>query len=238
MKFDNSNTHNVCENGAFMTASPGVYKFYALYNNHKNKCINITASAGECPIEYKRHIAVFKFTGTWCTFCPTGGTQIDFWLEKPKYSTGHVLAFHGGSDKEPMLIPETDYLFTQVIKFSGGYPAASIDMRDKAETSSMTSDVKTGLDRSLNEFPAYFSVNISSKINMEKTKAEVSVSVNSSVTETYNVVLYVVENGLIYEQLSLGYYDPTYRHDHVVRKLISQTVFGSSMGLIAAGTEA
>ena len=72
----------------------------------------------------------------------------------------------------------------------------------------------------------------------EKTKAEVSVSVNSSVTETYNVVIYVVENGLIYEQLILGYYDPTYRHDHVVRKLISKTVFGDSMGMIAAGTEA
>ena len=234
----NADTEQPVIDGSFSTLEPGVFKFYAVKGDIKSNYVTITAEKGESPIEYKRRMIVFKFTGTWCSFCPAGGNKIDYWLDKPKYSNGQVIAFHGGSDKEPMLIPETDYLFSQVFKFTGGYPAAAIDMRDKAESTNMSTAVQEGLDRSNNEFPAYFSVSVSSKTDDAKSIANVGVEVNSSVTDEYNVVVYVVENGLIYDQLMNGVTMKDYQHNHVVRRLVSKTVYGDSMGKVAAGSKA
>ncbi len=220
----------------FSTEEAGVYKFYSVVNSVKSNIVTITSESGVTPIEYKRHIAIFKFTGTWCTFCPLAGTQIDYLLSKPKYTNGHVIAFHGGYEYEPMIIPETEILYKH-FKLEG-YPSASIDMRDKSNSTNMTTATRDAMDSSLTEYPAYFSVSVESKADENNKNVKVDVEVNSSVTDIYKVVLYVVENGLIYEQKLDGITDPNYKHNHVARRLVSKSVFGDSMGTVASGSKA
>ena len=221
------------ESNIFSTKVEGGYTFYAKYDGVRTKDIEINAIATENVKSFTRHIAVFKFTGTWCTWCPEGGRRLDYILTNSKYENAHILAFHGGESSEPMLVPETDILFNDFRKVGiDGYPAVVIDMRE-GNTNIKMEDTKSALNRSISDYPAYYSVGIESVIS--GNKANVDVSINNSISDKYRIVVYVVENGLVHAQKEGQLITQNFIHDHVVRKLASKTAYGDATPSVEIG---
>ena len=54
-------------------------------------------------------------------------------------------------------------------------------------------------------------------------------------TESYRIIVYAVENNLIYPQLDSSILNDDYRHDHVVRQLVSENYLGDPTGSLIAG---
>ena len=88
----------------------------------------------------------------------------------------------------------------------------------------------------MEKYPAHCGVAISSVYNEVDSEAKVTVKVTSEKTADYRLVLYVVENGLKYQQNDGGNYRD-YTHNHVVRKLLSASVEGDKLGQIAEDKE-
>ena len=219
----------------FITTCAGDYQLYAIYKNMESNRINIKAEEPAVAKTYKRHIAVFKFTGTWCNFCPEGSRRLDYILEdenRNRYDNAHILAFHGGYDSEPMIVPQTGLLFE---KFKlGSFPSVVIDMRD-ASTNIDISETRTALNKSINDYPAHFGVEIKSDLTGASNMANIEVKISTSMTESYRIIVYAVENNLIYPQLDSSILNDDYRHDHVVRQLVSENYLGDPTGSLIAG---
>ena len=207
----------------FTTTQAGSYIFYAIYDGMRSENITITAQSIADIHTYKRHVAVFKLTGTWCSWCPDGGRRLDYILNNETYKNAHILSFHGGDSAEPMLIPETQLLYD---KFSvSAYPTVIVDMREEVAEINLEK-TREALKRSLNDYPAYYGVEIESDLNSNNKSADIKVTITNSVEDKYRIILYVVENNIVYPQKDGGVTHETFVHDHVVRKLISQSYLG------------
>lgn len=215
----------------FVTNKVGEWTFYAEYRGEQSAIVRIESTAKDIDkIRYTRHICLMKFTGTWCAFCPSAGRGINYVLENEKYKNAHLLAFYGGNSKEPMLIPETDLLMQRINATT--YPTVYIDMREGG--SFALTQLKEFLDHSL-EDPAYYGVGIVSNLNSDQSVATVEVEIASGGTSTYRIVLYALENGLVYAQNDNGITDDDFIHDHVVRRLCSQSIIGDDIGILEQG---
>jgi thiol-disulfide isomerase/thioredoxin len=180
--------------------------------------------------KFNRHVAVFEFTGAWCSYCPSGYRFLQTIIEL-YYSTEtvHILAFHdstGGND--PMGIPLTNTMYNH---FSlGGYPAFVVDMRD---ASTEKSDLETMLSRSFKEHPANCGIRLSSTCSGGKGK--VTAEVAASASDTYRIALYLLEDGIVAKQVDNGLEKVEYVHNHVVRTMLSSLYEGDRIGALAAG---
>ena len=117
-----------------------------------------------------------------------------------------------------------------------GYPSCVVDMRGTMGLSENYSVMRAIFNESLEKYPAHCGVAISSVYNEVDSEAKVTVKVTSEKTADYRLVLYVVENGLKYQQNDGGNYRD-YTHNHVVRKLLSASVEGDKLGQIAEDKE-
>lgn len=181
--------------------------------------------------EYNRHVAVFEFTGAWCSFCPSGYRSLKYLIEDYySHDTVHILAFHdstGGSD--PMAIPLTATLSSAFAM--GGYPAFLFDMRDKT---SEKSELQALLDQAFKNYPAKCGVRLSSTCSADG-KGSVETEIAASSADTYRIAIYIVEDGIVAPQNDNGLYNNTYVHDHVVRALVTSLYEGERVGTLAAG---
>ncbi len=185
--------------------------------------------------EYKKHIAVFKLTGTWCSFCPEGSRRLDYVLEddgRNRYDNAHILAFHGGMTGEPMRIPQTNLLYYDF--GLTGYPSVIYDMR-KGYTDIKIDEVRKELNESINDYPSYFGVSIASDLNSAKDEVNIQVSIETSVKDSYRIIVYLTEDNIIAAQKDGEIINYEYKHNHVVRKLVSESYTGDATGEIAAG---
>lgn len=218
----------VLPNPFFTTSKVGLWTFYATYQGQQSRTVELKSTES---VLYERHVCLMKFTGTWCTFCPTGGRTIQYVLEDKKYKNVHLLAFYGGSPKEPMLIPETDLLMKRLQ--SNSYPTMYIDMREGGSVS--LNKLRESLDRSLDDYPAYYGVGITSKLTSDESMATVDVEIAAGITSSYRVILYAVEDNLVYAQLDNGIMDEDFIHNHVVRRLYSQSILGDPINELKQG---
>lgn len=214
----------------FTTTEDGVYEFEATFNGVVSDKVTLTATAPVVAAsKFVRRIAAMKFTGTWCSFCPSGGVILDLLTKDGgKYeNVAYQLAFHQGDD--PMAIDETDKLASRFRVSS--YPGLVVDMRDMVELKT-ASKVRELFDRSLNEYPAHCGVAISSVVNEARTQATVTVKLTSETVEKYRLVLYVLEDGLKYRQFNSGIWNENYVHNHVVRERLSGSLDGDDIGIV------
>lgn len=219
----------------FTTTEAGTYEFEAVYGGIVSKKVTLTAIAPVVTAsKYVRHIAAMKFTGTWCPRCPAGGTILDLLTtDGGKYeNVAYQLAFHQGDD--PMAIAETDKLASR-FRISA-YPSIVVDMRDKNDLN-VASIVRELFDKSLKEYPAHCGVAIGSVCNEARTQVTVTVRLTSETVGNYRLVLYVLEDGLKYDQSNSGLWTKDFVHNHVVRERLSGSLDGDDIGTIAAGSE-
>lgn len=221
----------------FSTNVAGTYTFTATYDGQSSKPVSITAN--EITVvksQFVRRICVMEFTGTWCTFCPSGALRLQDMLVRNFDGIYDLMAFH--LDKDPMAIPQSSTLMKKFKQ--DGAPACAVDMREGMDISSGPAKAKKACENSLENYPAHCGVAIASVYNEASKTAEVTVKVNSEKTSKYRLAVYVLEDGIVYPQADGSITRDDYVHNHVVRKLIAASglVEGDDLGEIASGKEA
>lgn len=186
------------------------------------------------PVEegrFQRHVCVMEFTGTWCAQCPDGATTLNYLVDRQYKGKAFALAFH---NNDVYALPQEQELFKM---FNwGGYPAYVTDMREAGLLNEGGCD--DSIEASLYDSPTHCGVSVSSALDKETSKVSVVAKVFAERAMTYRIAAYVVEDKVKGEQtMGTGTVNKDYTHRHVVRKMLSSSVRGESLGKLSAGDE-
>lgn len=194
-------------------------------------------NASECTLtaeesagrEFKRRVCVMEFTGTWCAQCPDGATVLNYLVERQYKGQAFALAFH---NNDIYALPQEQEL--QKMFGWGGYPAYVTDMRDMGILND--GGCAGSIEKSLYDSPTCCGVAVSS--SCDAGKVTVNAEVFADKTMNFRIAAYVIEDKIKGEQtMGTGNVEKDYTHRHVVRKMLSSSVRGESLGRISAGTE-
>jgi hypothetical protein len=223
-------TGTAISGAAFSTSAPGEYYFYAEYRSMKSEQVKVVAEEVVVS-QFVRNICLMEFTDASCTFCPDASRYIDRNILQ-KNADVHLIAFH---EKDQWKSPQFSTL-ASMFKLTAT-PYAVVDMREGYSLETGARDkVKEAITASSKKYSSHCAVAVSSAKDVQGN-ATVEVKVYSEKSTDYSVAVYVVEDGLIGSQLDNGLEDKDYYHQFVVRKMLSQTVYGDNLGRIPASEE-
>ncbi len=176
-------------------------------------------------VKYDRHVCLMEFTGAWCNNCPAGYKTMMGTLSKPslkQYEDNiHLCAFHSNLEGEdPMAVSATQDIMKLFSDMA--YPSFVTDLRVGGNLNEAGAGLlQPSIEASFNDYPAHCGVAVSSDVS--SGKADVTVKVASQRTSDYRVLVLVVESRIKYPQKTPDYPDgdPTYIHNHVVRKVVT-----------------
>ena len=230
----NVTTGDVLTNKTFSTTQEGTSVFEASYDGAVSNRVSVVAIKSQVgPSKFARNIAVLEFTGTWCAICPTGMTRLNYLIDSSYKGVIELMSVHQ-SNSDPMEIPESSLL---VNKFSiTTFPSCVADMRDKAILTESYSVLRKLFDESLEDYGAHCGVAIRSEYAQATGQAKVTVRVTSDTNADYRLAVYVLEDGLNYQQNDGGTYRD-YTHNHVMRRMLSETIEGDKLGAVGVGKE-
>ena len=226
----NVETGEALKGNTFSTAVPGTYYFYAEHYGRKSDSVEVVAE----PVvqsAFVKKVCLMEFTDAQCTFCPAASRYIDQFI-LAKNRNAHLMAFH---EKDKWALPQYSVLQNKFRISSTPYAVVDMKAGFSMESGKM-SDVKDAVNNAPDQNPGYCGVAVSSVIQGQMAKA--TAKVYSERSANYYMALYVVEDGIVGEQLDNGQITPNYYHQFVVRKLISATVYGDNLGRVNAQTEA
>ena len=220
-------TGRYLESNTWVAEDAGTWSFVAEFEGVTSNSIDIVVVE---PVvsKFRKHICLMEFTGQWCSMCPDGATTINYYATKVYPDIMHVLAFHNEDD---FTIPQEQVLFKQFNP--GAYPGYILDMKSAGivSNSKFSQDMKDADSQK----GLHCGVAVSSSISADK--ANVKVSVFSEMESQYRIAAYVIEDKVVARQNVNGNYREDYVHRHVVRKMISASVEGDDLGVIAADKE-
>lgn len=220
------------EGTVFTTNTAGAYEFSAVYDSKTSDPVAVTATAPQ-PEKFFRRVCVMDLTGTWCTNCPAAGQTLEL-LSKNRPDRMVILAVHG-DDRDPMMTPVTEML-GKIFPITA-YPMAVVDLREKVEAANMSNGVIDAYDASRKTYPATCGLRMESKYNETTGKLDITVGLTSNTGGDYRVAVMILEDGIVAKQIQDGYEMPNFKHNHVVRKLLSNNLLGESVGNVKADTE-
>lgn len=222
---------------AFSTGTPGRYAFKAVCDGSESNTVVIEAEpVKEIVSQFVKNVAVFEFTGAWCTFCPSGYSNMNFIISRNDAykETVHIMAFHSASGgKDELGIPETDKIMSD-LKVGDGFPSFITELRTSGGLTDGNS-FKASLIEAFEENPSHCAVAVSSQAADGKVK--VTAKVHSEQSAPYRIALFVVEDNVKYYQKDGSLTHNEYNHRHVVRKVVSASYMGDRLGDIKAGEE-
>lgn len=226
----------VLDNAVFVPEAVGTYVFVAEYEDRLSnpvavKVIDSTPVVIESA--YERHVCVVELTGAWCINCPEGYGLMFQQLSIPSYKkykeNMHLCAFHSDREgKDDMAIPQTQDVYKlagEFCNYSLGYPSFCVDFHTSGILASDTiGDFVPAIKASHEKYPAHCGVSVSSVLNADKTKAEVTAAIASELTSDYRMIILVIENKIKGWQKTTLYPDgqEDYIHTHVVRKVVTE----------------
>jgi hypothetical protein len=208
-------------NGALQTGNivqmntAGTFEAYSTYVNSSNTTLtsNTIQIKVLTPINYTKRVLIEDFTGTWCGWCP----RVSFGIEQVKAETSNaeIVAIHQGND--PYNISTGTYSVS-------GYPTANLN-RTTTWKYPEPSNVGQAVALTTGANPK-LGVAITSTLTNGTISADVKVKFGFDFSNV-KLVVYVVENGLIYNQTNYTtYYGggstiANFEHNHVLRKVVT-----------------
>lgn len=222
-------TNTFLEGMNYTSTVDGPVTFQARYSGILSNEQTVTVQNRSKYEKYLRRVLISQLTGTWCVNCPNMTKALKA-VSRDLPGRIEVLAFHGssgGSNIDPYTIDATSKIFS---KFNlTGYPSAVIDMRQAASGSS-TTFLMVEIEKSLLNYPATSGVKIESTYDKSTNKANVTISVAASKTNSYAIGYAVVVDGLTEPQTGA---EDDYVHDNVVIGI--NNINGESIGEIKEG---
>lgn len=214
--------YDVLKSLDFTTYRPGIHTFFATYGDLTSSQISLTAnSESNLSSTYYRRNIVFKFTGTWCTYCPAMSTAID--LAKYQYPDRLIeIAVHN-SDSLAVDAGDELYSYCDI----SGLPSVSIDMNKDYTfaTRSSTLIVEKSL-LSLEENPTTAGIQIETYI--ENGTLNIDIEATFTADGDYKIAAALLQSDFNYEQT--GTTDTSYRQNHVLRGFFQTNTLGDSIG--------
>lgn len=224
------------EDNRFSTGTAGTYEFHAEYGGRISTSVTVTADA-VVESRFRRNICLMEFTDASCSFCPDAYLYI-YDVISNVYEDDNVyqMAFH---EKDAWAVPEFATLYSQFRLSST--PSAVVDMRVPLSMASGENGQRDrllpSLRESLNDYPAHCGLKAVTSYSGETGKISVSITLYSERSAEYYLAAYVVEDGIRGYQLDGSIEKENYNHRHVVRRLLSRSVFGDALGEVASGSE-
>lgn len=180
---------------------------------------------------FERNVCIMEFTGTWCTFCPSAATTVEYMVSESYKDRAYALAFH----------IEDEYSISEGKKLYNGFgltsaPSYSIDMRNNGYFSD--GEFSIGIDDALYNNPVHCAAAVECSCDSDG-QVKVAAKMFSEMKSSYSIAAYVIEDKIIGKQtMPTNQVDKDYTHRHVVRKMLSETIYGDSLGEVEAGKEA
>lgn len=217
----------------YTTTVGGTLDVYATYltttgETLTSPTIQITVNPS---INFNKRVLIEDFTGTWCQYCPRISYAIE--LVQAQTTDATIVAIHRyNSSIDPFNFAGATTLENQI--GLQGYPTGMLNRTTEwnyPETSTLSINQVVNLTTG---------VNPKLGIAMETTTSGNTSTVNVKVKFGKNfsnlkIVVYAVENGLIYNQTnSTSYYGGAnpivnFEHNHVLRAVLSSNILGESI---------
>ncbi len=217
--------YDVMTSNEFTTLRPGTHTFFASYDGYISDPITVYGSTetGFSDIYYRRNV-IFKFTGTWCSYCPSATTAIN--SADILYPDRLVeIAVHQGDDLE---VTDIVNALSVVVGGLEGYPTICIDANKELKTTGapVASNIVTQAQSSLADEPTTVGIQLESKLDGHT----LTVDVENHFTQTgyYKLVVAFLQSGFNYDQT--GSTDDSYRQNHVIRWFFSNSATGDPLG--------
>ncbi len=209
----------------FTTLSPGTHTFFATYDGNVSETVSVvgTTATGLSNIYYRRNV-VFKFTGTWCAYCPSATTAIT--AANILYPDRLVeIAIHSGDDLEVSGVVSA---MSTVVGGVSGYPTVCIDANKSYKTtgSPVATNLVTQAKSSLADEPTTVGIQLESKLDGNT----LTVDVENHFIEAgnYKLVVAFLQSGFTYDQT--GATDENYQQNHVLRWFFTNSMTGDPLG--------
>lgn len=227
----------VFRGNVFSTSDPGTYAVKAVCDGRESNTVVLEAIEVETvESQFVKNVAVFEFTGAWCTFCPSGYSNMNFVISRSDAykETVHIMAFHSaGEGVDELAIEETDKIMADM-KIGTGFPSFLIDLRTGGGLSDGNA-FRSSLVEAFEQYPSHCGVALDSHIADGKIK--VKAKLHSEKTSSYRIAVFVVEDNVKYYQKDGSLTHDSYNHRHVVRRIVSSSYKGDRLGDVKAGEE-
>lgn len=215
-------------------SEPGVYNLVATYTAEDNVIITSNSIALQA-IEstHTTKVMVEDYTGGWCQFCP----RLAYALQETVKANENVVpvAIHQG---DPMEFPNINSLLStfEVSGFPAGRVNRTVVWNESAEQPVALLANRQNMGLAIN-----------SSLSGTTIAAEVKVHYDLKVDEENRIVVYLLENGLVYPQVNYYNADPSspfynlgnpiaeFVHDHTARTTFTD-VFGDVIPAGDTGT--
>ncbi len=213
-----------------------IVKFTATSYNGKDKYMTDTI---EVKVQnrkkyelYKKRIAVFKITGTWCINCPTMTTMLkDF--DKTNPNTIIEMSFHGNSNlgTDPLHTDATVYLASAM--GMGGFPSSVFDLNTSTLLTNPASSLfkETVNIQQANE-PAICAIKVKTSLDEQKKEIYVDASLITDKGGEFELAYVLIQDGLVAEQTGAT---SDYVHNNTVVGITGNFLGGADKIKVKAG---
>lgn len=193
----------------FTAIENGVHRFKAHYLDWESEEVTVTAQNRKNYEMFYRKIAVFKMTGTWCTYCPAMTASLKK-VEEVIPGRMIKMAFHASSSNatDPFHLSETNTLMSRF--GAQGFPTCIYDLKEMS-TDRNVSVIKNILADHIRKYPATCGIKINASYERATGKIMVNAGLKSSKGGEYDLVYVVVTDGLTATGGNENSYDYTVR---------------------------
>lgn len=217
---------------SYTTTTVGTLDIYATYVNSNG--VTLTSPTIQVVvndvINFNKRVLIEDFTGTWCQFCPRVSYAIE--LVKAQTSDVVVTAIHrGGTD--PYNFSGAGTLEDQI--GLSGYPTAMLNRSTQwsyPETATTSINQVINLTSGINP---KLGVALETTTTGNTSTVNVKVKFGKNFTNNLKLVVYALEDNLIYDQTnSTTYYGGAnpivnFEHDHVLRAVLTSSILGENI---------
>lgn len=179
------------EGNSFTPTSEGTYLVQAYYENFTSKTLTVKSIT---PSDYTQKVLVEDYTGTWCGWCP----RVAYAIQQAKLQSNKVVsvAIHLTS-----AIPDP-YHTEQGLALKSEFGISGLPKAKINRINTWTANEPEHLEELFNKtgFNAPLGLAIATELVNNTIQTLVRVGFANNYTEQLNLVVYVLENGLIYNQ--------------------------------------
>ena len=177
------------DGNSFVSFTPGVFEVKSFYQGFESNVLDVNFVI---PTAYSQKVLVEDYTGTWCGFCP----GIAYAIEEAKLQTDKVISVAIHIRQNDPYIFDGSTALSDIFEI-GGLPEGRVN-----RTIFWDSPQHENLDQAigLTGVSAPLGLAIQSTINGNNIDLSVQVGFDTDYTQNLGVVVYLLENDLIYDQ--------------------------------------
>ncbi len=228
---------NALPSSSFVSATTGDYTFKAIYQG-ETSVNEISVSIVDPLPAYARTVALFRYTGTWCVFCPGMSTPVHQ-IEQQYPGSYHDIAIHveqeGGTNPSPdqravALYTQAGYYYVEKHNINS-FPSLIVNDDPLFAVSSRTTTAIINASKASvnnNPYAAGIKLSTSKSGNSVKVDAEVMPVVGGN----YRLHVALLLDGFKYEQTGGS---EGYTQSNVLYQFFQSDVAGEDLGALEMG---